>query len=138
MTTPALISRRRFIASTVVGAGAVALVAARATRAQTGNAPAVITRDPARPQLPSGVMTGDVSGDRAVVGSRTDRPTRLVVEYATSDAFKNARRVIGPAALAETDFTARIDLSGLPAGQDIFYRAAFQDLSDPKVMSAPA
>src|SRR5262249_443016 len=34
-------------------------------------------------------------------------------------------------------FTARIDLGGLPAGQQIFYRGVFQDLADPKILSGP-
>ncbi len=136
MAARAFITRRRLLGAAALTAGSVAM-GARQAWAQTGTAPAVITRDPMRPQIPSGVMTGDVSADRAVVWSRTDRPARLIVDYATSDSFKNARRVMGPAALAETDFSARIDLSGLPAGQDIFYRVAFQDLSDTRVMSAP-
>jgi alkaline phosphatase D len=45
---------------------------------------------------------------------------------------------MGPAALPESDFSARVDLAGLPPGQDIFYRAIFQDLADPKILSVPA
>src|SRR5262249_48125894 len=103
-----------------------------------GQAPAVVPSEGMRPALPNGVQSGDVTGDRAIVWSKTDRPARLLVEYATNDGFRNARRITGPAALAETDFTARVDLSGLPAGQDIFYRVTFQDLADPRVLSAPA
>jgi alkaline phosphatase D len=91
-----------------------------------------------RPGAPSGVQSGDVSADRAVIWSRTDRPARLIVEYATTTSFKNLQRAMGPAALPESDFSARVDLAGLPPGQDIFYRAIFQDLADPKILSAPA
>ena len=45
---------------------------------------------------------------------------------------------MGPAALPESDFSARVDLAGLPPGQDILYRVIFQDLADPKILSAPA
>jgi alkaline phosphatase D len=45
---------------------------------------------------------------------------------------------VGPAALATTDFTARVDLTGLPAGRSIFYRVRFQDLADARVWSEPA
>ena len=45
--------------------------------------------------------------------------------------------MVGPAALEATDYTARVDLTGLPAGQRIFYRASFQSLSDLKVSSEP-
>ena len=98
MAARAFITRRRLLGAAALTAGSVAM-GARQAWAQTGTAPAVITRDPMRPQIPSGVMTGDVTADRAVVWSRTDRPARMIVEYATTDSFKNARRVIGPAAL---------------------------------------
>jgi alkaline phosphatase D len=61
----------------------------------------------------------------------------MLVEYATTETFARAWRVQGPAALAVSDFTARVELSRLPPGQDIFYRVRFQDLADPKVLSAP-
>ena len=100
-------------------------------------APAFVTADAARPSVEWGAAVGDVTGGRALVWSRTDRPARLVVEYATTEAFRDPRRVIGPAALEDSDFTARVDLEGLPAGQRIFYRALFQDLSDLGAWSAP-
>ena len=52
-----------------------------------------------RPEPPYGVQSGDVSADRAVIWSRTDRPARLIVEYATTTSFTNLERVMGPAAL---------------------------------------
>ena len=48
--------------------------------------------------------------------SRSDRPARLIVEYSTTPSFTDTRRIVGPAALEDTDFTARVDLTGLPAG----------------------
>ena len=131
-------SRWRFLAGAAAFGGAAALGYAGppAVWAQ-GPAPAAITPDRMRPAIPYGVQSGDVIGDRGVVWSRTDRPARLIVEYATMESFKDARRVVGPAALAESDFTARVDLTELPAGQEIFYRLQFQDLADLKTMSAP-
>ena len=130
-------NRRRFlIHSASAVAGVYSLHRGRAASAQ-GTAPAVVTPDRLRPQMPYGVQSGDVTGDRAIVWSRSDRPARLVVEWATNEAFADARRLIGPAALAPTDFTARVDLSGLPAGQQVVYRATFQDLRDPKIWSEP-
>lgn len=87
--------------------------------------------------MPYGVASGDVSADGAVVWSKTDRPARMVVEYATTDQFADARKVIGPAALETSDYTARIILSDLPPGQTIVYRVLFQDLSSPKAWSEP-
>jgi alkaline phosphatase D len=45
--------------------------------------------------------------------------------------------VRGPAALETSDFTSRIVLTDLPAGQRIFYRVLFQDLSDLRTWSEP-
>ncbi len=101
----------------------------------TGKLPAEAPAN--RPQLPFGVASGDVTSNAGMVWSRTDRPSRMIVEYATNEAFRDARRVVGPAALEPTDFTARVDLRGLPAGQTIFYRVRFQDLGSPKVFSEP-
>jgi alkaline phosphatase D len=61
----------------------------------------------------------------------------MFVEYATTERFENARRVPGPAALETSDFTARVVLTGLPAGQRIFYRVLFQDLADIRGWSDP-
>jgi alkaline phosphatase D len=83
------------------------------------------------------VQTGEVSQDRAVVWSMTDRPARMHVEYAATERFRNPRRIVGPAALPESGYTARVVLSGLPAGQEVFYRVTFLDLGDVRTTSAP-
>jgi len=62
----------------------------------------------------------------------------MLVEYATREDFRGARRVTGPSALASSDFTARVDLADLPPGADVFYRVTFLDLGDFKTLSAPA
>jgi alkaline phosphatase D len=99
----------------------------RAPFAQTGS----------RPGIPYGVQSGDVGPHQAVVWSATDRPGRMVVEYATTESFGDARRIAGPAALPEGGFTAKVVLTGLPAGQDVFYRVTFLDLADLKTASVP-
>jgi alkaline phosphatase D len=101
-------------------------------------APAIIVSDKIRPQIPFGAQSGDVTANRAVIWSHSDRAARMIVEYSTTESFQNARRVIGPAAIEPTDFTARVDLADLPAGQKIFYRVTFQSLDDAKVFSEPA
>ncbi len=98
-------------------------------------APAIITAAQARPQLPCGVQSGDITSNSAILWSRSDRAARMIVEYATTESFTNAQRIIGPAALENSDFTARLDLQNLPAGQRIFYRVSWQDLSDIRVFS---
>jgi len=137
-STRELLTRRTIIKAAVSGAAGVMLGGRLARRAWgQGQAPATVTSDRLRPATPYGVQSGDVTGDRAIVWSKTDRPARLIVEYATDNAFRNPRRLRGPAALAESDFTARVDLTGLPSGQEIFYRVTFEDLADGKMVSAP-
>ena len=102
-----------------------------------GLAPAVITAERLRPQLPGGVMSGDVTAHGAIVWSRTDRPARMIVEVAADAGFKSATRVLGPAAFEGNGLTARVDLAGLPAGADLFYRVSFQDLVHESAFSEP-
>jgi alkaline phosphatase D len=96
-----------------------------------------VTSESARPSIPYGVASGEVTSDAALIWSRSNKPSRMLVEYAATESFTNARRVQGPAALAVSDFTARVELTNLPAGQEIFYRVLFQDLANTKIVSAP-
>jgi alkaline phosphatase D len=84
---------------------------------------------PDRPQITHGVQSGDVSDDAGVVWGRTDRPSRMLIEVATSDSFRDVINGVFVDALPESDFTAKALIDGLPPGQDIFYRVSFQDLS---------
>ena len=126
-----MISRRQFLAGSTLAAVGFAV------RGADAQAPGVVTPDAARPALPYGVMSGDIVGDRAIVWSRSDRSARLIVEWSTSDRFTDARRIVGPAALEDTDFTASVDLHGLPSDQRIAYRVTFVDLADNRTTSAP-
>lgn len=130
------LQRRQFLCNVTSGTGAIVAGAAlpKLVRAQN-SAPALITADKSRPQLPCGVMSGDINRDKAIIWSRTDRPARMLLEYANDESFKNARSISGPLALPSSDYTARIDLSGLPAGQRTFYRVRFQDLQNPSASS---
>ena len=53
----------------------------------------------------------------------------MLVEVATSESFSDIRTAVAVDALPESDFTAKALIDDLPAGQDIFYRVRFQDLS---------
>ena len=132
--------RSIFVKRRAVLRGGAGLIVAgalgRGARAQVA-APAIVTSDKLRPAIPAGVQSGDILDDRAVVWSKTDRPARMMVEWSTSESLKDARRVVGPAALDVSDYTARVDLGGLPAGEQIFYRVSFQDLADLTSWSAP-
>ena len=65
----------------------------------------------------------------AVVWARADRPSRMLVEVATTESFRDIKSAVFVDALPESDFTAKALLENLPPGQDIFYRISFQDLS---------
>ncbi|TWI54367.1 alkaline phosphatase D [Pseudomonas duriflava] len=93
-------------------------------------APAVIASPKQRPKLLEGVQSGDIQGDQAIVWSRCDRDARMIVEWDTRESFRHARRLVSPVATAQSDFTARVDLRGLPADQSIFYRVRFESLQD--------
>src|SRR5947207_7180686 len=91
-----------------------------------------------RPQITHGVQSGDVGADGGVVWARADRPSQMMVEVATTESFGNARALPPISALPESDFTAKMLLENLPAGQEIFYRVRFRDLSHPEILSEPA
>jgi alkaline phosphatase D len=130
------VSRRSFLYNTAAVGGSLIAVAAPLGRA-LAQAPAIVTADSRRIAVPYGVQAGDLSDGRAIVWSRADRPARMIVDVSTSESFRNARRISGPLALADTDYTAHLDLSDLPSAQRVFYRVSFQDLSDLKSVSEP-
>jgi alkaline phosphatase D len=88
-----------------------------------------LSRAADRPRIASGLASGDVSTDSAVVWARADRPARMRVECSTVESFKTIIGAASSDALPESDFTAKVPLDGLPHGQDIFYRVRFEDLA---------
>ena len=136
MNRPPKLPRRDFLVQSgaLVAAGALA-TRIPFTRAQAG--PARLPSDGARPIAAQGLQLGDVRSDRAIIWSRADRPARLLVEWDVSPRFGSPRRVEGPEALPTTDFTARVDLSGLPQDGEIFVRASFASLEDARAVSEP-
>jgi alkaline phosphatase D len=88
-------------------------------------APAQVASEAGRPQAIWGASAGDVTADRALIWSRADRVSRMIVEWSTDEGFRNATRVTGPFATEATDFTTRLDLTGLPPDAEIFYRVTF-------------
>jgi alkaline phosphatase D len=89
-----------------------------------------LSRAADRPLITSGIQSGDVSADSAVIWARADRAARMLVECSATESFKT---IIGSAtadALPDSDFTAKVLLGGLPPGQDIFYRVRFDDIGE--------
>jgi alkaline phosphatase D len=96
-----------------------------------------VTPDRRRPIVTAGVQSGDVTDTAAVVWSRADRAARMHVEYALNESFGDAVSAPPVAAIEDTDYTARIDLVGLPPGARVFYRVRFESLAWPGAFSEP-
>src|ERR1700712_3553045 len=89
-----------------------------------------LSRAADRPAVACGIQSGDVSANSAVIWARADRASRMQVEYS---AFENFKTILGSSsadALPDSDFTSKLLLDGLPAGQGIFYRVRFENLDE--------
>jgi alkaline phosphatase D len=121
----ARLSRRSFVASSLaVAAGC----------SQRSPSPAIVHD---RPTIPFGVASGDVTANSGIVWSRCDRPGRMTVEWSTVESLKDAQRGPSIDATPDNDLTAKVDLTGLPPNQRIFYRVQFMDLANPRAVSEP-
>jgi alkaline phosphatase D len=120
------LTRRRLLA----GAGASAAVSMLG-----GVRGPYISRASDRPLITHGIQSGDVSLDSGMVWARTDRPSRMLVEVATTDSFAEISDAVAIDVLPESDFTGKMLLEDLPAGEEIFYRISFADLSAPTITS---
>jgi alkaline phosphatase D len=84
-----------------------------------------------RPQLTHGLQSGDIAADSGVVWARADRASRLLIEASTTESFGDICCTTFADALPESDFTAKVLLEDLSAGQEIFYRVTARDLASP-------
>jgi alkaline phosphatase D len=130
-----LTSRRRFLSQGGLLLGSPALGGSLLLQGCGGSHTAIGVSENERPRMPSGIQFGDISEDRAIIWSRSDRNAQMIVEYDTSDRFNNASRINGPYASDATDFTTRVDLGGLPAGQTVFVRVRYVDPDNAKIES---
>ncbi|MDQ1054875.1 phosphodiesterase/alkaline phosphatase D-like protein [Arthrobacter sp. SORGH_AS 212] len=122
------ISRRTIVKGSVLAA-ALASAPTAANAANTAT-PAAPTRSPAgvalvrnRLTLPSGIATGDVTSDSAVLWSRSSEAGRMTAVLRAVDdggavlrgrgAFERVIR--GPRATQASDFTAKIHAGNLPS-----------------------
>ncbi|MDG4764803.1 alkaline phosphatase D family protein [Solwaraspora sp. WMMD406] len=94
-------------------------------------------RPSGRPVLTHGVQSGAVGPGEAVVWTRADRPGRLVVEIGRRPDLRDARRVRGPVLHGGGDFTGKVRLRGLPAGERLHYRVRVESLHRPGLLSEP-
>src|SRR5689334_6256337 len=78
-----------------------------------------LSRAADRPLITCGIQSGDVDANSAVVWSRADRPARMRVEYSTVESFATIFGAAASDALPDGDFTAKLVLENLPAGQRV-------------------
>lgn len=115
------VNRRQFVLGSTAAAGTLFL---------GGFAPAFARSGKHRPTTPYGVMSGDITQGEAVVWSRSDKPAQMWVDVATNPEFNNSVTVQGPNAISNSDFTSKLNLTGLPSGQTVHYRIRYQSLED--------
>jgi alkaline phosphatase D len=96
-----------------------------------------LSRAQDRPAIAPGVQSGDVGRDSAMLWGRADREARLQVEVATTESFKDIIDAVWMDVLPESDFTGKLRVDGLPAGQDVFYRVRPQNLFEPAIFGEP-
>jgi alkaline phosphatase D len=70
----------------------------------------------------SGLQIGEVRHRQAVVWVRTPAAASLLLLWSTHPDFFNAQQMVMPDAVIERDFTSRLILQDLPAGQHIYVR----------------
>ncbi|WP_377192063.1 alkaline phosphatase D family protein [Ruegeria meonggei] len=116
-------NRRAFLAGSTACAASLAMPA--------------LSRAASRPIFTHGVQSGDVDTASGMIWTRTDRPSRVMMEVATTESFADARQLTPIDAIPNSDFTVKRLVDGLPSDQDIFYRFVAADLSDINVKSEP-
>lgn len=136
MSKPNDPARRRLLQA-AASLGPVAAATAALPRWAHG-APALLPPDHSRPVAAQGLQLGDPMDGRVMVWSRADRDARMVVEWSTDPRFQSVRRAVGPYALAGSDYTTRLDLTGLPDdGRDVHLRVVFEGLDSARSRSEP-
>lgn len=119
------VSRRTVLRASAVGAGVLA-----------AGVPGVALATPQRPVLTHGVQSGDVTTDGAIVWTRADRPSRMLVEVSYDESFRHARTICGPTLTPNTGGTGKLRVGNLAPGRVVHYRVTAEDL-DGRTRSEP-
>ncbi|NNP67930.1 alkaline phosphatase D family protein [Acinetobacter sp. Ac_5812] len=129
-------SRRRFLLNSgKLALGIASLPTLSACGLSDNKTPAIIIPDHVRPKFPSGIQIGDVYYGNATIWAQTDRAAKLRVEYDFTDSFKQPKIVSGAIVTNASDFTGRVNLTGLPENQHVFLRVTFEDATQNGVIS---
>lgn len=121
-TTGTRWSRRTLLGTGTLLGGATLLGACSGDAPTAG--PGLVRGD--RPVLGHGVQSGDVAADSALVWTRADRPSRMVVEVASDPSFRDARTVPGPELTPAGDHTGAVRVPAAP-GRTTYYRVVADD-----------
>ncbi|MEM8868516.1 MAG: alkaline phosphatase D family protein [Verrucomicrobiota bacterium] len=121
-------SRRQFIRSGTIGAGAV-------LSSPLFQGVSLIASERTRPTITHGLSSGDVTQTQAVVWSRCDRPAQFWVDLSTTREFAKFQTIKGSLAQPLTDFNAKAFLDQLMPGTDYFYRIYFESVETPGTFS---
>jgi alkaline phosphatase D len=129
------LSRRTIVKGSVLAAALAAAPATARAAAPASPTPSGIPLVRNRLTLPSGIATGDVTADSAVLWSRASGPGRMLATLRAVDdggaivggrgAFE--RTVRGPRATQASDFTAKIHAGRLPANTRFALDISFED-----------
>jgi alkaline phosphatase D len=135
------LDRRTLLRAGLVGgaglAGGALLGGAAASAAPSAAGGGPAWRPNGRPVLTHGVQSGDATADSAVVWTRADRAGRLHVEVSRRPDFRGARQIRGPLLAPSGDFTGKVRLRDLPAGERLHYRVRVESLDRPGLLSEP-
>jgi alkaline phosphatase D len=77
---------------------------------------------------PFAIQAGDVTTSQATIWARAPKGGRMDVRWGTTEATLDTRTARGPVLNESTDFTGRVNLSGLPNGQRIFYEVHIEGI----------
>ena len=126
------LTRRTLVKTSLTG---IALAGLATNAAPATAAPSAVPLVRKRLTLPTGIATGDVTTDSAVLWSRASGPGRLTALLQAVDKsgeilrgrYGFSRTIRGPLATEASDFTAKIHATGLPAGTRFALELNFED-----------
>ncbi|GAB3279245.1 alkaline phosphatase D family protein [Kineosporia babensis] len=119
MPTNDSVSRRGMLRGALGVAGLTATGVIAPAASSPAASAALISRG--RPVITHGIQAGDVTSNSAVVWTRSDRPARMFVQVPGVGTYR------GPVLTGKSDFTGRVQLTGLPAGEALDYRVVLAD-----------
>ena len=99
--------------------------------------PHLITNESQRPLALWGSMVSEVTQKGAIIWSRVDRPSQMVVKWSLDPDFKVSETLPAVSALPQNDLTARVLIRKLPPGRRVFYLIYFESFLHENARSLP-